>query len=72
MNSRDQMKRDLEKIVLVLKDKDNYPSPFIVIGAYKRKAQKVYLVDANNKTREGPRGYPDQFTRSKAREYSQE
>jgi hypothetical protein len=31
------MKRDLEKIVLVLEDKDNYPSLFMVIGAYKRK-----------------------------------
>jgi len=29
---------DLEKVVLVLKDKDNYLSLFIVIGAYKRKA----------------------------------
>jgi hypothetical protein len=32
------MKRDLEKIALALKDKDNYPSPFMVTGAYKRKA----------------------------------
>ena len=59
------MKRDLEKMVLVLKDKDNYPSPFIVIGAYKRKVQKVYLVDINNRIREEPRGYLDQFIRSK-------
>jgi hypothetical protein len=31
------MKRDLEKIIIVLKDKDNYLSLFIVIRAYKRK-----------------------------------
>jgi hypothetical protein len=32
------MKRDLEKMALALEDKDNYPSLFIVTGAYKRKA----------------------------------
>jgi hypothetical protein len=52
-----------------LKEKDNNYSLFLVIKVYKTKNKKVWLVDTNNRTGEGPSRYPDWFKRSKTREY---
>ena len=59
-------------MAIALKEKDNNYSLFLVIGVYKIKNKKIRLVDTNNRTGKGPSRYPDQFKRSKAREYLQE
>jgi hypothetical protein len=40
--------------------------------AYKLKAKKVWLIDMNNKIRDGLRDLIDWYTRAKLREYKQE
>jgi hypothetical protein len=63
------MKRILEKIAKAFKEKDNNYSSFLVIGIYKIKNKKVWLVNTNNRTGKGPGRYPDWFKRSKTRKY---
>ena len=41
-------------MAIALKEKDNNHSLFLVTGTYKTKNKKVWLVDTNNETREGP------------------
>ena len=69
MNSGDQIKRILEKIAIILKEKNNNYSLFLVTRIYKIKNKKIRLVNTNNRTRESPSKYPNQFKRSKARKY---
>ena len=46
-------------MAITLKKKDNNYSLFLVAGAYKVKEKKVWLVNTNNGTREGPIKCPD-------------
>ena len=69
MNSGDQIKRVLEKIAIAFKEKNNNYSLFLVTEIYKIKNKKIQLINTNNRIRKGPSKYPDQFKRSKTREY---
>jgi hypothetical protein len=46
-------------MAIALKEKNNNYSLFLVIEVYKIKNKKIWLVDTNNGTREGPSRYPD-------------
>ena len=44
-------------MAIALKEKDNNHSLFLITGAYKIKNKKVWLVNTNNRTREGSGKY---------------
>ena len=70
-NSTDEYKRNMENMVAQLQGPYQPNDSFMVATLYKRKAQKVRPVDANDGTGEGPGGHPDWYERSKTRDFPQ-
>ncbi len=69
--SKDRTKRHVEQMAVALKEPWDETRPISVSAMYKKKAQKVQPVDANDGTGDPPGGRFDWYQRSKARDYKQ-
>jgi hypothetical protein len=57
MESKDLVKRELEKMARVLEGAADKELRVVIIAIYKRKDKKVKLVNTNNRIGDLPRGY---------------